>query len=302
MTLLTERMASKGYEFCVIDPEGDYLQLEHAVTIGGISEPPATEDALRLLLQAGINVVINTLALSLPDRKRLFSDLAPYVRQLRERSGRPHWLVVDEAHHLLPCLKGEGDRALTAGLGAILVTIDLHMIDPSVLENASTLIAMGSIAPQLLATFAAALDVECPKNLPRLAGDEFILWTPASGRPPAILRQEPPRQAHHRHKGKYATGDVGEERSFYFRGPKRDINLRARNLVEFLRLGDEVGDAVWEHHLKAGDYSAWFRNVIRDDVLARQASDAEQDPSLSPTASRRQIKQAVTRRYHVQAP
>ncbi|WP_268906714.1 HAD family hydrolase, partial [Ciceribacter naphthalenivorans] len=48
MALLTERMADKGQEFCVIDPEGDYLQLENAVTIGGLRDPPATEEALRL--------------------------------------------------------------------------------------------------------------------------------------------------------------------------------------------------------------------------------------------------------------
>ncbi|WP_284727973.1 hypothetical protein, partial [Sphingomonas psychrolutea] len=128
---------------------------------------------------------------------------------------------------------------------------------------------------------------------------EFILWTPASARPPAVLRQEQPRQPHHRHQGKYAAGDVGTERSFYFRGPNLELNLSACNLREFLRIGDEVSDPVWEHHLRAGDYSAWFRHVIRDDVLAREASDIEQDLALSPGASRDEIKQAVLRRYRI---
>lgn len=299
MTLLTERMVAQGYEFCVIDPEGDYLQLENAVTIGGISEPPATEDALRLLLQAGINVVINTLALNLHDRERLFSDLAPYVRQLRKKSGRPHWLVVDEAHHVLPFLQSERELPPMAGLGAILVTIDLRMIDQDILKSASTLIAMGSIAPQLLAIYANALDLECPKNLPRLAADEFILWSSGTGCPPEILHRERPRQVHHRHRGKYATGDVGNDRSFYFRGKNLEVNLRAGNLTEFLRIGDEVTDAIWEHHLRARDYSAWFRNVIRDDVLAQEAADIEQDLLLAPDASRKKMRHAVVERYHI---
>ncbi|WP_284215344.1 MULTISPECIES: HAD-IIB family hydrolase, partial [Alphaproteobacteria] len=119
MALLTERMADKGQEFCVIDPEGDYLQLENAVTIGGLRDPPATEEALRLLLQADINVVVNTLALDLTDRKRLFSSVEPYIRNLRERSGRPHWLIVDEAHHFLSFLKGDDAQFPVAGSGVI---------------------------------------------------------------------------------------------------------------------------------------------------------------------------------------
>ncbi|GLR23925.1 hypothetical protein GCM10007920_37190 [Ciceribacter naphthalenivorans] len=92
---------------------------------------------------------------------------------------------------------------------------------------------------------------------------------------------------------------MGTERSFYFRGPNLELNLSACNLREFLRIGDEVSDPVWEHHLRAGDYSAWFRHVIRDDVLAREASDIEQDLALSPGASRDEIKQAVLRRYRI---
>ena len=144
--------------------------------------------------------------------------------------------------------------------------------------------------------------MECLKNLPRLTGDEFLIWTPASGRPPAIVRQEPPRQIHQRHRGKYATGDVGKERSFYFRGPDLKLNLGARNLREFLRLGDEVSDPVWEHHLRAGDYSAWFRNVIRDDVLADESSEVEQNFAINPAESRDKMKKAVLQRYRISTP
>ncbi|TCR76701.1 HAD-IIB family hydrolase [Rhizobium sp. BK376] len=299
MTLLTERMVEKGQEFCVIDPEGDYLQLKDAVTVGGVSEPPTTEDALRLLLQADINVVVSTLALSIEERKRLFSNLARSVRHLRRNSGRPHWLIIDEAHHVLPFLQAEKMPAPTAGLGAILVTVDLAMIHPVILKNISTLIAMGSTAPELIASYAGALGIECPKQFPRLSSEEFVLWSPATGAPPSILRRVSPKQIHHRHRGKYATGDVGAEHSFYFRGPNLETNLRARNLEEFLTLADEVSDPVWQHHLLAGDFSAWFRNVIRDDALAEQVLDIERERPSVPAVSRRAIARAVEVRYHI---
>ena len=100
-TLLTERLVAGGFEFCIVDPEGDYLRIDNAVVIGSSSEPPLTEEALRLLLRARVNVVINALALSLEERRRLFAMLLPSIRALRARSGRPHWLLVDEAHHAL---------------------------------------------------------------------------------------------------------------------------------------------------------------------------------------------------------
>src|SRR5690606_38234317 len=43
-TALTEQMAERGFEFCVLDPEGDYDELEHAVTIGDAQTPPQTDE------------------------------------------------------------------------------------------------------------------------------------------------------------------------------------------------------------------------------------------------------------------
>jgi Helicase HerA, central domain len=65
-TLLTERMVEKQFEFCVIDAEGDYHGLAHAVCVGDGSMPPAAEDALTLLQKTGVNLVINTLDVQSP--------------------------------------------------------------------------------------------------------------------------------------------------------------------------------------------------------------------------------------------
>lgn len=40
VTWLTERMVQARQDFCIIDPEGDYLCLEDAVTVGGLTTPP----------------------------------------------------------------------------------------------------------------------------------------------------------------------------------------------------------------------------------------------------------------------
>jgi HAD superfamily hydrolase (TIGR01484 family) len=293
VTLLTERMADKGLEFCVLDPEGDYLALENAVTIGGVTEPPSTEDALRYLLQAGINVVVNTLALNANDRRSLFSDLLPAIRTLREQSGRPQWLVIDEAHCVLAVMTEKEHPDKLTGLGALIVTLAPQALDPAVLREANTIIAMGSTAVELLESYAQIRDIPGPGDIAKLAHDEFLIWSPATQRPPAILRQAAPQQLHHRHRGKYATGDVGYWRAFFF----PETNQRAHNLADFLQITEELDEADWERHLRAGDFSAWFRHVIRDDTLAQITTAIETDPTLDARESRERVHQAIASRY-----
>jgi hypothetical protein len=96
---------------------------------------------------------------------------------------------------------------------------------------------------------------------------------------------------------KYAAGDLGEDKSFYFRGPDGRLHLRAQNLTLFLQLADGVDEATWMHHLRRGDYSRWFRDAIKDEALALEAADVERERTLDATASRARIRAAVERRY-----
>ena len=75
------------------------------------------------------------------------------------------------------------------------------------------------------------------------------------------------------------------------------LNLRAQNLNLFLQLGDGVDDTTWLHHLRRGDYSRWFRDVIRDEDLAAEANRVERDPHLDTQATRAAIHAAVEQRH-----
>lgn len=298
LTLLTERMAAKGHEFCIIDPEGDYLSLKDAAIIGGLDVPPSTEDALRLLLQADINVVVNTMALSQAERKRLFAELMPSIRTMRESSGRPQWLIIDEAHYTLPFPDKPSGPSPLSKSGAIIATVNPTSISPHILREVDVIVAMGTTAEELILQCADLLGPQTPVDLPHLAAGEFIVWPVKSkidGTTARVLRLEQPAQYHNRHSGKYAGGDVGHQRSFYFQGVER----YARNLREFLKIAAKVDDTVWMRHLKANDYSAWFRYVIRDDTLADIAAEIERDTELSPSESRNRISCVIHERYTI---
>jgi hypothetical protein len=96
---------------------------------------------------------------------------------------------------------------------------------------------------------------------------------------------------------KYAEGKLGDDKSFCCRGPEGRLKLRAHNLALFVQMAGGVDDAIWLHHLQAGDYSRWFRDAIKHDELGAEAAGIEAHPDLGPAESRARIREAVEKRY-----
>jgi hypothetical protein len=94
---------------------------------------------------------------------------------------------------------------------------------------------------------------------------------------------------------------MDEEHRFYFRGPKGDLNLPAQNLRIFMQLGEGVDDDTWLHHLRNGDYEDWFREIIKDDMLADRAAKLRGDKSTSADESRGQIFEFIRQSYEKEA-
>ena len=296
-TALTEAMCEKGFQFCIFDPEGDYQELEHAVVAGDAKTPPTMDAIMGMLDLTKNNVVVNTLGLELKERPTFFAQLLPQISAMRARIARPHWLIIDEAHHLLPADRSDVTVALPGAFTAtIFVTVHPDSVSPAALESVETIIALGDHAPDVIADFCRAIGIDAPDLPPPPAEDEVLFWRRGEGAPFA-LKVRGPRQTHKRHTRKYAEGALAEEESFYFRGPTNALNLRAQNTSIFLQIAEGVDDATWEHHLRKGEYSAWFRQMIKDPELADEVAAIERDGGAGPKDSRARIAEAVNRRY-----
>jgi len=296
-TALSERMVEKGLQFCVFDPEGDYGELEHAVSVGDTTSPPARDETLKLLRTQGVNVVVNTQALGMPERPTFFAALLPEVAALRARTGRPHWLVIDEAHHLLAADRGDVVQIVPEQMPAsIFITVHPDAMARAALQTVHHVITLGRDAYQTLVTFCRQVGIDPPPEGPPHGDEQVLYWARGSEAPPQAVDAIRPTQAHRRHTRKYAAGDVGDE-SFYFRGRDGKLKLRAQNLMIFEQIAEGLDADTWEHHRRAGDYSTWFRDVIKDDGLAEEASAVEGDASLDADESRRRVLEAVARRY-----
>ncbi len=300
-TGLIERLRAKDYSFCIIDPEGDYDAVESATTIGSPEHAPAIEECIPDT-PAG-NSVINLLGLTLQDRPWFFMSLFARLRDLRARSGWPHWLVVDEAHHVMPADWQPTDLTFPERLeGVMMVSVTPSLLPTAVLRGIDTLIVLGDKPREMLREFTAANDL--PPVAPPLETLETgmaLLWNKRVGGRPTLIKLEPSRTERRRHLRKYAEGELPEDRSFYFRGAEGKLNLRAHNLIVFMDLADGVDHDTWLYHLRQGEISDWLRRAIKDDALADSVAAFECDPALDATASRRMMREQIEARYTLPA-
>jgi hypothetical protein len=298
-TAYLERLVEHGYQCCLIDPEGDYETFPNALVLGDPSRAPTADQTLQALDRVEGPIVVNLLGLPLGERPGTFAKLLPLLQHHRIQTGRPHWLAVDEAHHLLPRAWANASQTLPRDLAnTLFLTVHPDELSPAVLALVEIVIAVGDQAPRVLHLFAAARGLPAPDIGPDpVPPGHALIWEPASGQPPRRFRTAANRTARQRHRRKYATGDVGPERCFVFRGPRDRLHLRARNLMSFIDIAEGLDDSTWLHHLRRGDYSQWFRETIKDDALAQEAADVEGRLRDSAKASRARIRAAIERRY-----
>ena len=300
-TGLLERLGERGYQLCVIDPEGDYENFPQATILGTAQAGPGLTEILTALANPNNHVVVNLTGLPLQDRPSFFISLLPRLQELRARTGRPHWMLIDETHHLLPVDGNPRTLILAKELaGMIYVTVHPDQIESSILETVTILFALGKSPGNTINTYCTAVGQTAPAlDLSELEPGRAIMWDRAAQLPPVVLEIARSTIERRRHRRKYAEGELPADRSFYFTGGSGRFNLRAQNLFLFMQLGEGVDDATWMHHLQAHDYSTWVRDVIKDETLARTIHGIEAQSGLPASESRRVIRAAIEARYTV---
>ncbi len=297
-----EGLVEQKYQFCVMDPEGDYESFEGCLALGGPQRPPAVDEVLRALENPETNVVVSMTGMAIGHRPPFFLELLPALLKMRARTGRPHWLILDEAHHVMPAAWKPPEGLLPqVWHNFVLITVHPELLSPDLLGRVDTLLAVGKDAGQTVNYFASAVGLAPPlSESVALAQGEVLFWR-RQGEPPAKLLARATVSDRRRHRRKYAEGSLPPERSFFFRGPADKMNLRAHNLLMFLHIADGIDDETWEFHRRQGDYSRWFREGIKDDTLAAEAERVERLSRIKPAVSRAAIRAAVERDYTMPA-
>ena len=301
-TGLLERLCERGYQFCAIDPEGDYEDFGAGIVFGNGDRAPSVEEVMTALEKPDANAIVNLIGLPLDDRPAFFLDLLPRLHGLRARTGRPHWILVDETHHLMPRDLDSAPTILAQEpSGMLYVTVHPEWIAPAVLRSVDSVVVLGTSPAQALAAVAAASDTPAPAlDDASLPSGQALLWQVGrtQTRRFTVAGERAQRR---RHRRKYAEGELPEDRSFWFRGPQEKLRLRARNLFDFLQIGEGVDDETWQHHLHAGHYSVWMHDCIKDAELSAEVAAVEEASGLNANESRARVRAAVEKHYTLPA-
>jgi len=301
-TGLIERFIDKGYQVCIIDPEGDYQSFEGTVVLGNAQQIPSSAEVLAVLSKPEQNLIVNLMGVKVDDRPLFLAQLLPSLLEMRVRTGRPHWIVIDEVHHMFP---SSWDAAVTLPQsvnGILMVTVHPEHVATSALSLIDTLIAVKS-PMQTFTDFCNTIGHQLPSApLPlELASGSAVAWFIKTEEQPFQFEVILPLQERQRHMRNYAEGNLGDDRCFFFRGENDQLNLKAQNLIMFMQLAAGVDDRTWLHHLHLQDYSKWLQNSIKDKALAAEVSEIETNRDLSPLDSRDRIKSAIEKRYTLPA-
>ncbi len=290
-----EELQERGYQYCIIDPEGDYEGATGVVHFGDADHRPNDDSVLQHLEDPRANAVVNLLGVTLADRPAYFAKLLARLLELRTRIGHPHWIIIDEAHHMLPAGWERTATVMPEALGSVLmVTVHPESVAPDVLAKVDLFVGVGAQAHDALSGFARLLGLTAPVT--RGESGKAIAWLPRGDAPPLAFVPRRPQGELHRHKRKYAEGDMKDD-SFYFRGPEEKLNLRAQNLTVFVQMAEGVDDETWLYHLRRREYSRWFRERVKDPELAEATAVAEMKHVGDAAASRAVIRAAIEERY-----
>ena len=305
--VLVERLVETGRSVLLLDPEGDYqtlAELETVVVLGGRGEQalPAPDEVDQLLRQPRTSLVLDLSAMTLAEKVSYATKVLGAVAAVRSTSGLPHWLVIDEAHHILPAEGSPAADLLGPEREALcLITLAADVLTPQAraLPN-----AVASTDLEAFQTGLRSMVAERRASPPPLAnggplqrGEAALAWL-APGQDAVRFRVGRRRIQHQRHVRKYVEGELPAERSFFFRGPDNALNLRAANLARFVELAGGVDERTWAHHLASGEYTQWLREMIKDPDLAADF-EALQAADLPAAESRRRALVLIRERYAV---
>jgi hydroxymethylpyrimidine pyrophosphatase-like HAD family hydrolase len=134
---MLDRLSDCGYQYCVLDTRGEYLDFNPAVVFGTRTHTPDVTGILTALEKPGVHAVVCLVAVPAGERRAFVAKLLRSLTALREKTGRPHWVVVDEAQEAATDDKVSGELADGPAENAIHVTSDARSLSPAILASST---------------------------------------------------------------------------------------------------------------------------------------------------------------------
>ena len=265
--LLAEELIALGYDMLVFDPEGDYATLAElpGVVILGEHAIPEPDDLIAFLHRRG-SLVVDLSAHSPERRDEFMSRFAPLLAEFRDKTGRPDWVLIDEAQ--VPY--GQNSPLTTfyqpSLYSHLVVTYQFAQLDEQVRES---------------------IDITLT---PRGDNSTVLVSRKGDMSPGLVVRIANRQLGHLRHEHKYSAFGVPAERGFWFRDGRPANGKVAHNLEELRRMLPTCSDNALRHHASGRDFSRWVDKVLGDHDLAAEMATVE--PKIQGAEDSARLRQA----------
>lgn len=304
--LFCEQLILAGYCTCIIDPEGDYRELEAlpgVVAFPAEQPPPPVDELQSILRHPDMSVIIDLSRMPFEKKVGYVKSALPVLASLRRRNGFPHRIVVDEAHYFLHDPESAGLLDLELGAYA-LVTYRLSDVDPEVLKAMEVVVVNRTTDPDEVSALQklSHASADCKEIFGSLnSGEASILPSggEALGQPRkfALLSR---LTVHVRHRSKYLDVPVAPGRGFVFTLDGRPIRPPCVTLQEFVSGLESIPESALAEHARRGDFSRWIAEIFHDHPLASDLRKIEYRYRAGQVAKLRdEIHDAILNHYDV---
>src|SRR5262249_24069837 len=148
------------------------------VALGDDGRPPSVSEVLDVLSKPEEDTAVNLTGIDVNERPAFFEALLPRIQELRTKTGRPHWIIIDESHHVLPSSREKAGLTVSQRIyGMMLITLEPDRVAPAILSAMDVVIAVGEDPSATLKIFCETVGQTPPALGPMtLQPGEAVVW------------------------------------------------------------------------------------------------------------------------------
>jgi hypothetical protein len=179
---MLQQLLVQQYQCCIIEAEIGRIPTVRAgvIALGDAHEAPRLTDALNILEQPNVSVSLNLAALP-PETRPLFAEaLMLQLQALHDRVGRPHCVLINQAHSFLRETSMTTPRL--AEITMIYATSEPQLLPPPLLHGVRLIVAAGepSDTPPSLAESLVGMTAEPAQATTAGGACRMSVFRPAS--------------------------------------------------------------------------------------------------------------------------
>jgi hypothetical protein len=300
-----EQEVERGYRVCIVDPEGDYAQLAELSRVVAFGHelpllPPRA--VAKLFSSENLSLILTLSSLTPGEQFNYVHELLAALQETRDRTGFPHWVLIDEAHCFFQA-RSACARFLKSPTGKFcLITyrpsllaeevygdIGAHIVTSTRVEEERYFVTKILQAHDHV-VFSAheVLEALDPSHIGMLLKNapetSWRVFTPMN----RITR-------HAHHARKYANTRLSDDKAFRFVNAG-DVPA-AHNIRELYQAVQSLPFSSLRHHLLQGDFSRWVSDVLGDQQLAKGLRKLERSTPVGATPDRSEILAHIKDQY-----